>query len=51
MKTTGIILIILSLLSFIGCATSGLKFRGPCLLLAIGVYLVYRANANKEEKN
>lgn len=49
MKTTGIILTILSFFSFIGCLNSGMGLTGPTLMLATGIFLIYRANKKKEE--
>lgn len=49
MKTTGIILTILSFFSFIGCLNSGMGLTGPTLMLATGIFLIYRANKKKED--
>lgn len=49
MKTAGWIILIISVLSFMGAALKGHSVFGPCFWIAVGAYLLYRAN-NKEGK-
>lgn len=49
MKTTGIILIVLSFFCFVGCINSGSGLFGPSLLLASGIFCLYRANKKENE--
>ena len=49
MKTAGWIILVIAVLSFIGAALKGHSVFGPCFWIAVGAYLLYRAN-NKEEK-
>lgn len=49
MKKTGIVLTVLSFFSFVGNINSGTGLFGPTLMLAIGIFLIYRANEKKEE--
>lgn len=49
MKTAGWVILIIAVLSFMGAALKGHSVFGPCFWIAVGAYLLYRAN-NKEEK-
>jgi len=49
MKTTGIIILIIGGLSFLGAALFGNSVIGPLFWIAIGVALLYFAN-QKEKK-
>ena len=49
MKTAGWIILVIAVLSFLGAALKGHSVFGPCFWIAVGGYLLYRAN-NKEEK-
>ncbi len=49
MKTVGWIILVIAVLSFMGAALKGHSVFGPCFWIAVGAYLLYRAN-NKEEK-
>ena len=49
MKTAGWIMLVIAVLSFMGAALKGHSVFGPCFWIAVGAYLLYRAN-NKEEK-
>ncbi|MDE5586587.1 MAG: hypothetical protein K2I92_09705, partial [Muribaculaceae bacterium] len=49
MKTAGWIILVIAVLSFMGAALKGHSVFGPCFWIAVGGYLLYRAN-NKEEK-
>ena len=50
MKTTGIILVVLGSLAFIGAMTGGSKPIGPIFWIAIGAYLIHVANRKKKER-
>lgn len=49
MKTAGWIVLGIGILAFFGAALKGNSVFGPCFWIALGGYLLYRAN-NKEEK-
>ena len=49
MKTAGWVILVIAVLSFMGAALKGHSVFGPCFWIAVGAYLLYRAN-NKEEK-
>lgn len=49
MKTAGWIILVIGILAFFGAALKGNSVFGPCFWIALGGYLLYRAN-NKEEK-
>lgn len=50
MKIAGWIILILGSLSFIGCLTGGTNPMGPTFWIALGIFLLYKANKKKEEK-
>lgn len=50
MKTTGIILIILGSLSFLGSILGGHIGIGPIFFIVLGAYLISRANKKAEER-
>lgn len=50
MKIFGWFCTILGAFSFIGAAIYGHSVFGPAFWLALGIYLLYRAKKNKEEK-
>lgn len=50
MKTTGKVLLILGILSFLGAAIGGHSVFGPCFFIALGAYLIHRAD-EKENNN
>ncbi len=49
MKTAGWIILVFGILAFFGAALKGNSVFGPCFWIALGGYLLYRAN-NKEDK-
>ena len=49
MKTAGWIILVIGIFAFFGAALKGNSVFGPCFWIALGGYLLYRAN-NKEEK-
>lgn len=51
MKTIGGILLVFSILSFIGAASKGNSVLGPCFWGALGAFLLYRANKRKREES
>jgi len=54
MKTTGIVLLIIGILSFAGAVIAAQKgkniFAGPIAFILVGAYMINRANKNKKEK-
>ena len=44
MKKFGIGLLIFGALAFIGAASKGNSVFGPCFFIALGIFLMYRAN-------
>lgn len=52
MKTAGWIILVIGILAFFGAALKGNSVFGPCFWIALGGYLLYRANnkENEEEK-
>lgn len=50
MKTTGKVFLILGILSFLGAALGGHSVFGPCFFIALGAFLIHRANENEENK-
>lgn len=49
MRTTGLILFILGGLAFIGAISHGNSVFGPCFFLALGGFLIYRADQKKDD--
>ncbi|MDE6522281.1 MAG: hypothetical protein K2L17_05640 [Muribaculaceae bacterium] len=49
MKTLGGIILFIGFFAFFGAVLKGNSVFGPCFWMALGIYLLYRAN-NKEEK-
>lgn len=49
MKITGWIFVVLGALSFLGAALKGNNTFGPLFWIALGSYLIYRANKKSEE--
>lgn len=47
MKITGIVLVIIGVLSFIGAATMGDNVLGPSVWTIVGIFLIIRANHKK----
>ena len=50
MRVFGWILLVLGLLSFIGCMMGGDSGIGPLLLIVLGTYLISRANKKRKEE-
>lgn len=50
MKTTGKVFLIIGILSFFGAAFGGNSVFGPSLFIALGIFLLYRANEKEEDK-
>lgn len=50
MKIAGIIILIFGSLSFIGAASRGNGVFGPLFWVGLGVFMIYRANQKKREK-
>lgn len=50
MKTTGKVFLILGILSFFGAALGGNSVFGPCFFIALGAFLIHRANEKEENK-
>lgn len=50
MKTAGWIILTLGFLSFLGCLLGGSNPMGPTFWIALGIFLLYRANQKKKEK-
>lgn len=50
MKIAGWIILVLGTLSFIGCIIGGSNPIGPTFWIALGIFLLYRANQKKKEK-
>lgn len=50
MKTTGRILLILGILSFIGGITKGNVLVGPIFFIMLGCYLIDKSNKKEQEK-
>ena len=50
MKTAGWIILVIAVLSFMGAALKGHSVFGPCFWIAVGGYLLYRANTKKEKE-
>ena len=51
MKTTGWILLIFGALSFLGAASKGNSVFGPLFWIALGAYLIYRANNKSNDQH
>ena len=49
MKTTGWILLVIGVLTFLGAALKGNSVFGPLFWLALGAYLIHRANTKEIE--
>ena len=50
MKKFGIGLLIFGSLAFLGAALKGNSVLGPCFFIALGSYLIYRANCNHNKE-
>lgn len=50
MKTTGWVILVLGTLSFLGCLMAGNSPMGPTFWIALGAFLVHRADQKKKEK-
>lgn len=50
MKTVGWVIIVLGVLSFIGCLTGGNSISGPLFLIGLGAYLVHRGRQKEREE-
>lgn len=50
MRTTGLIFTILGALALLGSTLKGHNPTGPLFWLGLGIFLIYRANQKKEEK-
>lgn len=50
MKITGWIILVFGLLSLLGCIIGGSNPMGPTFWIALGIFLLYRANQKKKEK-
>lgn len=50
MKTTGIVILILGLISLLGCLIGGDSVFGPLFWVGLGIFLIHRANQKKQEK-
>ncbi len=50
MKTAGWIILVIGILSLIGSIIGGTNPMGPTFWIALGIYLLYRANQRKKEK-
>lgn len=50
MKTTGRVLFILGILSFLGGITRGNVLVGPIFFIMLGYYLIDKSNKNEQEK-
>lgn len=50
MKTTGKVFLILGVLSFLGAALGGNSVFGPCFFIALGAFLIHRANEKDQSK-
>lgn len=48
MRMAGCIILVIAVLSFLGTALKGDSVFGPCFLVALGAYLLYRANNESE---
>lgn len=51
MKTTGWIFLVFGALSFLGAATKGNSVFGPLFWIALGAYLIYRANNKSNDQH
>lgn len=51
MKIAGYIILILGILSFIGRVMVGANPMGPTFWIALGIFLLYRAEQKKKEKD
>lgn len=50
MKTTGIVILILGLISLLGCIIGGDSVLDPLFWVGLGIFLIHRANQKKQEK-
>lgn len=50
MKTTGIVILILGLISLLGCIIGGDSTLGPLFWVGLGIFLIHRASSKKKEK-
>lgn len=50
MKIAGWIILTLGVLSFLGSLLGGSNPMGPTFWIALGIFLLYRANQKKKEK-
>lgn len=50
MKKAGWTILVLASLSFLGCVGAGRNPFGPTFWMAIGIFLIYRANRKKQEE-
>ncbi|MCQ2343698.1 MAG: hypothetical protein MJ002_02100 [Paludibacteraceae bacterium] len=50
MKTTGIVFLVLGIVSFLGCVLGGSSVVGPCFWIALGALLIYRSKEREERK-
>lgn len=50
MKIAGWIILVLGSLSFLGCILGGSNPMGPTFWIALGIFLLHRANQKKKEK-
>lgn len=50
MKTTGKVFFIIGILAFLGAVLGGNSVFGPCFFIALGAFLMHRANEKEEDK-
>ena len=50
MKTAGKVFLTLGILSFLGAVLGGSSVFGPCFFIALGAFLMYRANEKEEDQ-
>lgn len=50
MKITGIVFLVLGIVSFLGCVLVGTSVFGPCFWIALGALLIYKGKEGEERK-
>lgn len=50
MKIAGWIILVLGSISLLGCITGGSSPMGPTFWIALGIFLLHRANQKEKEK-
>lgn len=50
MKTTGIVFLVLGIISFLGGVLGGTGVFGPCFWIALGALLIYKGKERDEQK-